>query len=141
MAFNRSTSLIIPALITGNNMNHGLFIGNLGKDAELKELDGGKKVINFSIAVPDGKDRPPIWIDCAKWSEKTGILPYLLRGVKVAVSGNVGIRKWEGGATLTLRVMDLELLGGKPQAASNDENATDRPDGKMVDDMHTGLPF
>lgn len=99
-------------------MNNATFIGNLGKDAELKELDGGKKVINFSIAVPDGKDKT-IWVDCAKWSEKTGVLPYLLKGTKVAVTGNVGLRKWEGGATVTLRVIDLELIAGKPQDGSN----------------------
>lgn len=102
-------------------MNNATFIGNLGRDAELKELDGGKKVINFSIAVPDGKDKT-LWISCAKWSEKTGVLPYLLKGVKVAVTGNVGLRKWESdkgsGAELTLRVIDLELLGGKQEAAA-----------------------
>ena len=100
-------------------MNNATFIGNLGKDAELKELDGGKKVINFSLAVPDGKDKT-IWVDCSKWSEKTAVLPYLLKGTKVAVTGNVGLRKWEpNGATLTLRVIDLELLGTKPQTNPN----------------------
>lgn len=99
-------------------MNNATFIGNLGKDAELKELEGGKKVINFSIAVQDGKDNT-IWVDCAKWSEKTGVLPYLKKGTKVAVTGNVGIRKWEGGAALTLRVLDLELLGQKETAAAD----------------------
>lgn len=99
-------------------MNNATFIGNLGKDAELKELDGGKKVINFSIAVQDGKDNT-LWVDCAKWSEKTGVLPYLLKGTKVAVTGNVGIRKWDTGATITLRVIDLELIGGKPQDGSH----------------------
>lgn len=94
-------------------MNNCNFIGNLGKDAELKELEGGKKVINFDIAVADGKDRPPLWVSCAKWSEKTGVLPYLKKGTKVGVSGTVGIRKWEGGATITLRVLDLELLDSK----------------------------
>ncbi len=102
-------------------MNNATFIGNLGKDAELKELDGGKKVINFSIAVPDGKDKT-LWIDCANWSEKTAVLPYLLKGTKVAVTGNVGLRKWETGATITLRVIDLELLGGKAEAKGNNEN-------------------
>ena len=99
-------------------MNNATFIGNLGKDAELKELEGGKKVINFSIAVQDGKENT-LWIDCAKWSEKTGVLPYLKKGTKVAVTGNVGIRIWAGGAALTLRVLDLELLGQKETAAAD----------------------
>lgn len=112
-------------------MNNATFIGNLGKDAELKELEGGKKVINFSIAVPDGKDKT-LWVDCAKWSEKTAVLPYLLKGTMVGVAGQVGIRKWEGGATLTLRVLELRLLGSK--AASEPTPATTTDDG-------SGLPF
>lgn len=120
-------------------MNNATFIGNLGKDAELKELDGGKKVINFSIAVPDGKDKT-LWIDCAKWSEKTAVLPYLLKGTKVAVTGNVGIRKWEGGATLTLRVIDLELLGGKIDAAKP-VPATEDGGVTMPDEPKDDLPF
>jgi single-strand DNA-binding protein len=97
-------------------MNNATLIGRIVRDAELKELDGGRKVINFSMAVDDGKDKPAIFFDCAKWSEKTGVLPYLKKGVQVAVTGNVGIRKWDTaqshGAALTLRVIDLQLLGG-----------------------------
>lgn len=92
-------------------MNQCILVGRLGADAELKELEDGKKVINFNLAVDDGKDRPAIWFQAAKWSEKTGVLPYLKKGVQVAVSGPVGIRKWDGGATLTIRVNDLKLLG------------------------------
>lgn len=107
-------------------MNNLTIVGRLGKDAELKTLDSGKQVINFSVAVDDGKDRPPVWFDCAKWSEKTAVLPYLKKGTQVAISGSVGLRKWDTGATLTLRVLDLKLLGGgeaKAAQPATDENA------------------
>lgn len=111
-------------------MNNAVFIGRLGKDAELKTLDGGKQVINFSLAVDDGKDKT-LWVDCAKWSEKTAVLPYLLKGTQVAVTGNVGLRKWDGGAALTCRVLDLKLLGTKTQgnvpAATTDEPESSLP--------------
>lgn len=123
-------------------MNQCTFIGNLGKDAELKELDGGKKVMNFSIAVPDGKDKT-LWIDCAKWSEKTAILPYLLKGTKVAVTGNVGLRKWEGGAALTLRVNEVELLGSKPAAANTGNGTSEQTQVTPIDitEPIDDLPF
>lgn len=117
-------------------MNNAVFIGRLGKDAELKTLDSGKQVINFSLAVDDGKDKPPIWIDCARWSEKTGVLPYLKKGTQVAVHGNVGIRKWEGGATITMRVADLRLLGGEKPPATT-AGVADTSGTEPVDD----LPF
>ena len=58
-------------------------IGSLGRDAESKQV-GSNTVINFSVAHTEkSKDaqgnqtEKTIWVDCAKWGEKTGILPYL----------------------------------------------------------------
>jgi single-strand DNA-binding protein len=93
--------------------------GTLGKDAEVKDING-KKVINFSVAVNQGygDNKTTLWIDCAKWGEKTGIAEYLKKGTKVALSGEPSLRKWEGGATITLRVNDITLGG-----SSNGEQA------------------
>lgn len=105
-------------------MNVGIFVGRLGKDAELKQFDG-KNVINFSVAVDIGygDKKDTLWVDCAKWGEKTGIIAYLKKGQQVAVQGEIGLRKWDGGATVTLRVGNVELLGGK----SEPKNATSIP--------------
>lgn len=98
-------------------MNNATFTGRLGKNAELKTLPDGKKVINFSIAVDRGKDKQPLWVDCARWSDKTAVLPYLTKGTMVGVSGPIDLRTWDNGAAITIRVNDLELLGGKQEAA------------------------
>lgn len=98
-------------------------IGHIGRDAELKNV-GGKNVINFSIAHSeknkDGQEKT-IWIDCAKWGETTGILPFLKKGTKVFVDGNPDLRTYTktDGTTatiLTLRIAHIELLGGQQQA-------------------------
>lgn len=98
-------------------MNSAIFIGRLGKDCEVKTFDGGKSVINFSIAVDVGygDKKETLWIDCAKWGEKTGVAAYLLKGQQVAVQGEVGLRKWDSGAAVTLRVATLELVGSAKQ--------------------------
>lgn len=105
-------------------MNNCTFVGRLGADAQIKDLEGGKKVLSFSIAVDDGKDRPPVWLDCSRWSEKNAVAEYMKKGTQVAVSGNVGIRKWETGATLTLRVTDIRLLGGSKEEYSAQPTAS-----------------
>lgn len=109
-------------------MNNCTFVGRLGSDAQIKELDGGKKVLSFSLAVDDGKDRPPIWLDCNRWSEKNAIVEYLKKGTQIAVSGNVGLRTWVGdkgsGATITLRVLDIKLLSSKPANEQTTGNGT-----------------
>lgn len=132
-------------------MNNCTFVGRLGKDAEIKELEGGKKVLNFSIAVDDGKDRPAIWISCAKWSEKTAVAQYLTKGTQVAVSGTINLRKWESqngmGAELTLRVNDIRLIGGKPaneQSTGNSANESQQSAAiqePTIDELSQDLPF
>lgn len=101
-------------------------IGHIGRDAELKNV-GGKNVINFSIAHTeknkDGQEKT-IWIDCAKWGETTGILPFLKKGTKVFVDGNPDIRtytKTDGttATSLTLRIAHVELLGGQQQGGQD----------------------
>lgn len=106
-------------------------VGRLGKDAEVKQLQGGT-VINFSVAVDTGygDKKETLWIDCAKWGEKTGVAAYLKKGQQVALTGEPGLRKWDGGATITLRVATLELIGSKQQSEYQEAQpgAADVPD-------------
>lgn len=116
-------------------------VGTLGKDAEVKQV-GGKAVINFSVAVNQGygDNKTTLWVDCAKWGEKTGISQYLTKGTKVALHGEPSLRKWDGGATITLRVADIELVGGK---SDNQQSAP--PQGSQglppMTDEEMALPF
>lgn len=110
--------------------------GRLGKDAEVKTLTGGT-VINFSVAteVGYGDKKETIWVDCAKWGEKTGVAEYLKKGQQVVITGEGGLRKWEGGAAMTLRVATLELVGGSKQGSSETAAAP------TSSDDHGSLPF
>jgi single-strand DNA-binding protein len=100
-------------------------IGNLGKDCITNNVNG-KTVMNFTVAHTERfrdaqgnqKDKT-IWVDCAYWSDRTGIAPYLRKGTQVYVEGNPEIRtftKQDGtyGASLTLRVQTIQLLGSRP---------------------------
>ncbi len=99
-------------------------IGNLGRDAVMNTVSG-KNVINFTVAHTERykdaqgnqKDKT-IWVDCAYWTERTGIAPYLKKGTQVYVEGQPDVRTYttkEGvnGATLSLRVSSVQLLGSK----------------------------
>jgi single-strand DNA-binding protein len=76
-------------------MLHVFAIGNLGKDPVTKEVNG-KTVCNFSIACRVGKDKVE-WLNVGAWG-KTGELceQYLGKGKKVAVSGKLESRTYEG---------------------------------------------
>jgi single-strand DNA-binding protein len=99
-------------------------IGNLGKDCITNTVNG-KNVINFNVAHTEKfkdaqgnqKDKT-IWVDCAYWTDRTGIAPYLKKGTQVYAEGTPEIRTYpknDGttGVSLTLRVVSVQLLGGK----------------------------
>jgi len=110
-------------------------IGNLGKDC-ITNTVSGKNVINFAIAHTEKfKDAQGVqkekttWVDCAYWSEKTGIAPYLKKGQLVYVEGNPELKTYTkndgtAGTSLTLRVSNIQLLGGASRSdTGGNENA------------------
>lgn len=111
-------------------------IGNLGKDCVVNNVNG-KNVINFSVAHTERfkdssgtqKDRT-IWVECAYWTDKTGIAPYLKKGTQVYAEGTPDIRTYQTqdgrqGASLSLRVMNVQLLGSRQSGESGGEQQAD----------------
>ncbi len=106
-------------------------IGNLGKDALVNNVNG-KSVINFTVAHTERfkdaqgnqKDRTT-WVDCAYWTDRTAVAPYLKKGTQVFVEGQPDVRTYttqdgRNGASLTLRVLSVQLLGAKSEGGSNE---------------------
>ena len=104
-------------------------IGNLGKDCVTNTVNG-KNVINFNVAhtekVKDAqgnqKDKT-IWVECAYWTDRTGIAPYLKKGTQVYAEGTPEVRTYpknDGttGVSLTLRVQSVQLLGSRGSEAT-----------------------
>jgi single-strand DNA-binding protein len=99
-------------------------IGNLGKDC-VTNMVNGKNVINFNVAHTEKfkdaqgnqKDKT-IWVECAYWTDRTGIAPYLKKGTQVYAEGTPEVRTYpknDGttGISLTLRVQNVQLLGSR----------------------------
>ena len=96
-------------------------IGNLGKDAEVKDFNG-KNVINFSVAVTENwkdkngqKQSKAYWYECSRWTDNTSIANYLLKGCKVLVEGVPEARAYVGQdgqakAIQGLRVVNIQIL-------------------------------
>ncbi|HVZ26750.1 MAG TPA: single-stranded DNA-binding protein [Sediminibacterium sp.] len=97
-------------------------IGNLGRDATVNTVNG-KNVINFTVAHTEKyrdaqgtqKERTT-WVDCAYWTDRTAVAPYLKKGTQVYAEGQPDVRTYttqdgRNGASLTLRVLSVQLLG------------------------------
>ena len=99
-------------------MNLFAATGNLGKDCRKGEASG-TAVLNFSIGVKSGygDKEQTLWIDCALWGKQaeSRLADYLVKGQKVAVTGELGQREHDGKNYLTLRVASIDLCGGKSE--------------------------
>lgn len=67
-------------------------IGNLGSDAEKKASKSGREYVQFNVAHDRGKDKPSTWVRvCWFDGANSRIEPYLKKGAKVAVTGDVSV--------------------------------------------------
>jgi single-strand DNA-binding protein len=80
-------------------MNVVTLIGNLSSDVELRELDGGKRVGTFRLAVnrpTEGAEadffRVTVWERQAELCAQ-----YLAKGRKVGIEGRLRTNRWEDG--------------------------------------------
>lgn len=108
-------------------------IGHLGKDCIMKEVNG-KNVINFSVAhsekFKDSTGTPrerTTWVECAFWTDRTAIAPYLVKGQLVFAEGSPEAdgylnKENQPSATLRMRVRDIQLLGGRSDGANTGGN-------------------
>ena len=103
-------------------------IGNLGKDCVVNTVNG-KNVINFTVAHTEkyrdsqgNNQEKTTWVDCAYWTDRTALSPYLTKGKQVFVEGTPEVRSFTrqdgtAGASLSLRVREVQLLGGRGDGA------------------------
>lgn len=121
-------------------LNQCQFIGNLGRDPEIRQFGNGNKVCSFAIActekwkTQDGERKEHTeWVNVQIFSE--GLIKvaesYLRKGSKVYVSGKMKTRKWQDQAgadrystEIVLQGFDAKLvmLDGKPEGGQQGGN-------------------
>ena len=130
-------------------------IGNLGRDCTVNNVNG-RTVINFSVAHTEryrdsttGELKPKtIWVECAYWTEKTAVAPYLKKGTQVYAEGTPDTRSYttqsgENKISLTLRIHNVQLLGARSSDGYGQDNMSGSNDsqsggGYNQTDSHAG---
>jgi len=125
-------------------VNKVILVGNLGKDPEVRHLENGAAVANFSVATTESyKDRNTgerrdqtewhnvvLWRGLAEVAEK-----YLKKGSQVYIEGKIRTRSWEdkeGNTRYTTEIVgnEMTMLGrpsdSRPDSAPRPE-ATNEP--------------
>jgi single-strand DNA-binding protein len=125
--------------------------GNIGKDAVTRRTQNGDAVTGWSVGVEDrqGQEKRTIWFDCSLWGKRgESLSPYLTKGGKVSVSGELSTREHDGKTYLTIRADQVTLLGGKPEGGRDDaggsvyqDRALQSPAPRGRDDLDSEIPF
>lgn len=128
-------------------VNKVILLGHLGKDPEVRHLENGRAVANFSIATSEtykNKQGDRVtnteWHNVVLWSPLAEIAEsYMKKGSQVYIEGKLTTRSWDdkdGLKRYTTEVVGRELtLLGKPNEgggsqdnfASRTESATSAP--------------
>lgn len=118
--------------------------GNVGNVKDIREVNGDK-VLNFSVAVDNGKDkngerRESTWYECSLWGKRAEALaPYIEKGSKLVVSGRPSARAHDGKAYLGITVNELTFMSSKSSGSvTSDDDYSHKPAAQYDDDS---IPF
>jgi single-strand DNA-binding protein len=153
------------------SVNKCIFIGNLGRDPEIRYMPSGDAMANFSIACTDSfksksgeKQERTEWVRIVMFGKQAEIAgEYLKKGSSVYIEGRMQTRKWtnkEGQDQYTTEIVAdrMQMLGGRSSGGNTFEVVDSgdsapaalrqhapasggRPAGGSIDDIDVDIPF
>lgn len=139
-------------------INKVILLGNLGKDPEIRYLEGGTAVANFTLATSENyKDKTTgerktitewhnvvLWRGLAEITEK-----YLKKGSQVYIEGKLRTRSWQdkdGNTRYTTEIVaeNMQMIGRKDENTSSTPSDTSAPSTQEIEQnnsMEDDLPF
>ncbi|GAB2856267.1 single-stranded DNA-binding protein [Hymenobacter ruber] len=112
-------------------VNKVILVGNLGKDPEVRHLEGGVSVAHFTLATNDYyKDKQGNRVERTEWhniSAWRGLADmadkFLKKGQQVYIEGKLRTRQYQDKDQQTRYITEIiadeiSMLGGRPQGAA-----------------------
>ena len=134
------------------SVNKAIFIGRLGKDPEVKHLDGGATVASFSLATSEkytAKNGEKVeftdWHNIVVWNKLAEIVEkYVKRGMMVYIEGKLKTRSWEkdGQKHYTTEIFadTIQMLSSSGQQSSNEQQNNPTREQKSQERTAAGTP-
>ena len=140
------------------SVNKVILIGNLGRDPEVRRLNSGDPVVNFSLATTEtykgrdgNKKEETQWHSCVAWGKLAEIIgEYVNKGSPLYVEGAIKYGKYTDSAGIEkystdIKVDEMRLLAGKPdgQHRQPDQRREPAPPQQPIDDVpfDDDIPF
>ena len=136
-------------------VNKVILVGNLGKDPEVRYLDSGVAVANFSLATTENyknkqgeKVSQTEWHNIVLWRGLAEVAEkWLKKGSSVYIEGKIRTKKWEdkeGNTRYNTEILadNMTMLGNRIQSdvsVKNDSKTSSEI--KSVNDENDDLPF
>lgn len=112
------------------SINRVIISGNLTRDPELRQTQGGTSVLQMGVAVNDRRKNPSTgewedvanFVDCVLFGTRADkVAQYLDKGTKVAIEGRLRYRAWEQDgqrrSKLEVVVDEIEFMSRQQQQA------------------------
>tara|TARA_B100000242_G_C43048142_1_gene489354 strand:+ start:564 stop:983 length:420 start_codon:yes stop_codon:yes gene_type:complete len=136
-------------------VNKVILVGNLGKDPEVRYLDSGVAVANFSLATTENyknkqgeKVSQTEWHNIVLWRGLAEVAEkWLKKGSSVYIEGKIRTNKWEdkeGNTRYNTEILadNMTMLGNRINADVSDKNdIKTASEIKSVNDENDDLPF
>ena len=114
-------------------MNVITIAGNVGKSPEMRQLQSGDSVLQFSVADnwQEKGEKKTAWYSCSIWGERAiKLQPHIRQGEKITVCGQLRPREYtdkQGQTRMSfdVRVQDVALQGAKETADKPAEKPRD----------------
>lgn len=132
-------------------LNKVQLIGNLGQDPEIKNLDGGNKIANFSVATSESytsksgeKVTNTEWHRCVVYGKGAEIIEkYVKKGSRLYLEGSIKTRSWDDKDGVKkyateITVRDFKFLSSADNSAAPQQEPNNAP---ASNDDHDDLPF
>ncbi len=121
------------------SVNRVILVGNLGRDPELRYIQSGQAVANFSVATnekwrdKEGNNQERTeWHRIVVWGKSAeNCAQYLVKGRSVYIEGKLQTREWEdreGNKRTTTEIVaqTVQFLGGRSGAGAGGDIQQDR---------------
>jgi single-strand DNA-binding protein len=129
-----------------NDLNSVTLSGNLVRDAELKQLNGGFNVLDIAIANNYSRKDGDNWVDEVNFFElrmfgkrAEALAPHLKKGTSISAICKARQNRWEKDgkkfSSVNFVIDDIKLSGSARKQSDN--SSSNAPDGEF----HEDIPF
>lgn len=130
-----------------SGINKVILVGHLGKDPEVRHLEGGASVATFPLATSESytKDGKRVeqteWHNIVLWRGLADIAEkYLTKGKLVYIEGKLRTRSWDdkdGNKRYTTEIIgeNLTMLGKKGDSEASSTDRSEAGSSKVLNDM------